>query len=323
MSDVRQVGRVAATVAAVVSLVITEVVAVATQAGAEARTVTEEHSSSVGCEGTTTAGEMFNVFVQQERGEPTGFADLSVDRGHGLYWSTTDATVSGGAFDARFELTADDGTSLGAGTISGTYTPQGEPIDDVSRFHFQNSVMKSHLVFQDNAVTVTSMSGGDAFDVADVSCVGETIDVRQQWSDPHRGIFRGEEVRLGGECAQDPVVQADVWSTEDGYLLFLRTDETVGYGFVELGGNTSNGSLTWYDPETGDPAADRSTAVSMVQDGSPRTTTTADGHSTTVTRVTPQRFTLQTALLDGSGYSVSCGAEKVRHFMSSDIGTHE
>jgi hypothetical protein len=61
----------------------------------------------------------------------------------------------------------------------------------------------------------------------------------------------------------------------------------------------------------------------MVQDGSPRTTTTADGRSTVVTRVTPQRFTLQTALLDGSGYSVSCGAEKVRHFMSSDIGTHE
>jgi hypothetical protein len=92
---------------------------------------------------------------------------------------------------------------------------------------------------------------------------------------------------------------------------------------VTPGRTTTSGSLTWYDPESGDPVVDRATTVRMVQAGSPRTTTTADGHSTVVTRVTPQRFTLRTSLADGSAYRVTCGAETVRHFMSSDIGTRE
>ena len=118
---------------------------------------------------------------------------------------TEDVTVSDGVVSARYPLVNEDGSDAGEVVLEGTYVATAEPITLRNRFRYaRNAQIIGTLVYTELEVTWTTFQVGD-YDVSGITCFGQRTQTSNRVLQPHRLVDTFEEIRLLGNCAEEPL----------------------------------------------------------------------------------------------------------------------
>ena len=294
--------------------------ALAAPAGANAPLRQQESTTSIYCLGSTDDGREFNFYVQADAAAPQVEVDLSVSVPYseegGQTWFGT-GHLADGVVDVRVPV-GPDGTGPEA-VFTGTYRPDGDPIQLRDHLRMDNWTLNGTSVFQPLALEWTTFEPA-AFRVAEMQCDAMSHVLDDRWSQPHRTVVREVQptIEVGADCARSPVTSVALYPAEVQYLMVVTTPDATGFAFVSPDLGASTGQLQWVPAGGDEITSTADVTVTMARAGQPRHTTTATGSSTVVTTSTPQSFGISTALADGTPWSVACSAEVVSHHFSGE-----
>ena len=112
---------------------------------------------------------------------------------------------------ARYPLVNEDGSDAGEVVLEGTYVATAEPSTLHIRFPYaRNAQIIGTLVYTPLEVTWTTFQVGD-YDVSGITCFGERTETTNRVLQPHRLVDTFEEIRLLGNCAEEPLTGSP-WS---------------------------------------------------------------------------------------------------------------
>ena len=285
-------------------------------AHADRPTVINEDNTGFACEYFPEGEPQINVSINYDAvsGEGSSFTDVltpdgELDLANGF---TRDVTVGDGVVSARYPLVNEDGSDAGEVVLEGTYVATTEPITLRNRFRYaRNAQIIGTLVYTELAVTWTTFHVGD-YDVSGITCFGQRSQTSNRVLQPHRLVDTFREVRLLGNCAEEPLTRFDVEGSEVGVSIGLAVDGLEGSTNLALADGSDTQPVAWYAEGGDEPTDITSITVTLTEDGHSRTSVEATPNGLILERIQPLTLTYDLVLPGGAGtVSGTCAAESL------------
>jgi hypothetical protein len=312
----RSRSRLARSVAALLSLTGILLASGAGVAQADRPTVINEDNTGFACEYFPEGQPQISVSINYDAvsGEGYSFTDVltpdgELDLANGF---TDDVTVGNGVVSARYPLINDDGSDAGQVILEGAYEATSEPLTLRNRFRYaRNAQIIGTLVYTELAVTWSTFQVGD-YDVSGITCFGQRSQTSNRVLQPHRLVDTFRELRLLGNCAEEPLTRFDVVGSEVGVSLDLVVDGLQGSTNLALADGSDTQPVAWYAEGGEEPDEITSITVNLTEDGHSRTVVDATPDGLVLERIQPLTLTYELVLPDGAGtVSGTCAAESV------------
>ena len=196
--------------------------------------------------------------------------------------------------------------------LEGTYAATAEPVTLRDRFRYaRNAQIIGTLVYTELEVTWSTFQVGD-YDVSGITCFGQRSQTSNRVLQPHRLVDTFSELRLLGNCAEEPLTRFAVVGSEVGVSIDLAVDGLQGSTNLALADGSDTPSVAWYTEGGGEPAEITSITVTLTEDGHSRTVVNATSDGLVLQRIQPLTLTYELVLPGGVGTVYgTCATESI------------